>query len=130
MISFILTVKRLLKGLLIAIKDREFLSLLSTLLLINLSGVLFYRQLEGWSYLDSIYFSWVSLIPSSINIGFSPITSLGKIFTMIYLVIGVGVMIGLLGVMAKVIINYDKEESIIKEQIMKRKKEKKLKKKH
>lgn len=127
MISFVLTVKRLLKGLLIAVKNKEFLSLLSTLLLINLSGVLFYTKLEGWSYLDAIYFSWVSLIPSSIDIGFAPESSLGKVFTMIYLVVGVGVMIGLLGVMAKAIINYDKEETIIREQIMKRKKAKKKK---
>lgn len=127
MISFILTVKRLLKGLLIAVKNKEFLSLLTTLLLINLSGVLFYTKLEGWTYLNAIYFSWVSLIPSSIEIGFSPETTLGKVFTMIYLVVGVGVMIGLLGVMAKAIINYDKEETIIKEQIRKRKKHKILK---
>lgn len=117
MISFILTAKRLLEALLIAIKDKVFLSLVTTLLLINISGVLFYTKLEGWSYLDAIYFSWISLIPSSIDIGYAPITTLGKVFTMMYLVVGVGVMIGLLAMIARAVINFDKEETILREKL-------------
>lgn len=44
MISFILTAKRLLEALLVAVKDKVFISLLTTLLIINLSGVLFYTS--------------------------------------------------------------------------------------
>lgn len=124
MISFILTAKRLLSALLVAVKDKLFLSLITTLFLINLSGVLFYTKIEGWSYLNAIYFSWVSLIPSGIDIGFAPETNLGKVFTMMYLVVGVGVMIGLLALIAKAVLNVDDESSIIKEQIDKRKAEK------
>ena len=127
MISFILTTKRLLSALLVAIKDRIFLSLISTLFLINLSGVLFYTKIEGWTYLNAIYFSWVSLIPTGIDIGYGPETPLGKVFTMMYLVVGVGVMIGLLALIAKAVINVDDEESIIREQIKKRKMERKAK---
>lgn len=127
MISFILTAKRLLSALLVAVKNKLFLSLITTLLLINLSGVLFYTKIEGWTYLNAIYFSWVSLIPSGIDIGFSPETDLGKIFTMMYLVVGVGVMIGLLTLIAKAVINVDDEKSIIEEQIQKRKEKRKKK---
>lgn len=127
MISFILTAKRLLSALLVAVKNKLFLSLITTLLLINLSGVLFYTKIEGWTYLNAIYFSWVSLIPSGIDIGFSPETDLGKIFTMMYLVVGVGVMIGLLTLIAKAVINVDDEKSIIEEQILKRKEKRKKK---
>ena len=125
MISFILTAKRLLSALLVAVKDKVFISLFTTLLIINLSGVLFYTKIEGWSYLDAIYFSWVSLIPSSLDIGLSPSTPLGKVFTMMYLVVGVGVMIGLLAMIAKAVINIDNEDSIIREQYNKRKKSQK-----
>ena len=123
MISFILTAKRLLEAVLIALKDKLFLSLFSTLLIINLSGVLFYKKLEGWSTLDSIYFAWVSLIPSSIDIGYEPETPLGKVFTMMYLVVGVGVMIALLAVIAKAVVNVDDEDTILKEHIKDRKKQ-------
>lgn len=127
MISFILTAKRLLDALLVAVKDKLFLSLITTLLLINLSGVLFYTKVEGWSYVNAIYFSWVSLIPSGIDVGFGPETDFGKIFTMMYLVVGVGVMIGLLALIAKAVLNVDKESSIIKDQIERRKAERKKK---
>ena len=125
MISFILTAKRLLEALLVAVKDKLFISLLLTLFIINLSGVLFYTKLEGWSYLDAIYFAWVSLIPSSIDLGFSPQTSLGKVFTMMYLVVGVGVMIALLAMIAKAVVNIDDEPTILREQYKKRKKKQK-----
>jgi len=110
MISFILTAKRLLEALFISFKEKVFLSLLTTLLLINLSGVLFYSSVEGWSYLDAFYFSWVSLIPSGVDTGLVPVTSLGKIFTMMYLVVGVGIMIALLAVIAKAVLNFEEEE--------------------
>lgn len=110
MISFILTAKRLLEALIIAFKEKVFLSLLSTLLLINLSGVLFYSSVEGWSYLDAFYFAWVSLIPTGVDTGLAPVTTLGKIFTMMYLVVGIGVMIGLLAVIAKAVVNFEEEE--------------------
>ena len=110
MISFILTAKRLLQALFISFKEKVFLSLLSTLLLINLSGVLFYSSVEGWSYLDAFYFAWVSLIPTGVDIGLAPVTTVGKIFTMMYLVVGMGVMIGLLAVIAKAVLNFEEEE--------------------
>ena len=121
MISFILTAKRLLEAILVAVKDKVFISLLTTLLLINLSGVLFYTKLEGWSYLHAIYFSWVSLIPSSIDIGYRPETPLGKVFTMMYLVVGVGVMVALIAVIAKAVVNIEDEDTILRERYEERK---------
>ncbi|OCS83078.1 potassium channel family protein [Caryophanon tenue] len=111
MVSFLLTAVRLLRALGVAIKEKVFLSLLTTLLLINMSGVLFYTSVEGWSYVDAIYFSWISLIPTSIDIGYAPVTTFGKIFTMMYLVVGVGLMISLLAMIAKAVLRFDDDET-------------------
>lgn len=127
MISFILTAKRLLEALLVAIKDKLFISLITTLFIINVSGVLFYTKVEGWTVLNAIYFAWMSLIPSSVEIGFSPLTPLGKVFTMMYLVVGVGVMIGLLALIAKAVLNVDKEQTIVQQKIDERRAQRKKK---
>ncbi|KGR85795.1 potassium channel family protein [Lysinibacillus odysseyi] len=115
MISFFLTAKRLLKALIKAIKQPIFKSLIMTLFLIILSGTLFYSKIEGWAYIDAIYFAVVSLIPSSVEIGLSPVTTLGKIFTMMYLVVGVGVMIGLIGIIGKAVLDVDFKSSAEKD---------------
>ena len=111
MVSFLLTAVRLLRALGVAVKEKVFLSLLTTLLLINVSGVLFYTSVEGWSYVEAIYFSWISLIPTSIDIGYAPVTTFGKIFTMMYLVVGVGLMISLLAMIAKAVLRFDDDET-------------------
>lgn len=107
MISFFLTANRLLKALLKAVRQPIFKSLIFTLLLIILSGTLFYSKIEGWPYIDAVYFAVVSLIPSSLETGLSPITTMGKIFTMMYLIVGVGVMIGLIGIIGKAVLDID-----------------------
>src|SRR6476661_4660976 len=106
MISFILTMQRLLVGIIRGIKEPVFLSVLTTLLLIVLSGTIFYTTVEGWVLTDSIYFSFISLIPSGIDTGLSPQTNMGKWFTIIYLIVGVGVMLMLLVMLGKSIVNY------------------------
>lgn len=104
MVSFIMTLKRLLSGIWCNIKEPIFLSLLTTLILIVCSGTMFYSKVEEWALLDAIYFAVVSLIPTSLDTGLSPQTSFGKIFTMIYLIVGVGVMMMLLVMIGKAII--------------------------
>ena len=52
----------------------------------------FYHYVEGWDWLDSIYFSVVTI--STVGYGdFSPETAGGKIFTMFYILIGLGVFV-------------------------------------
>jgi len=109
MISFILTLKRFFTGLFKVFKKPIFKTLITTLLLILLSGTLFYHGQEGWSWLDSLYFAVVSLIPTGINTGLSPATDFGKVFTMFYLVVGVGVMLILLIKMGKALVDFDQE---------------------
>lgn len=105
MLSFILTVKRFIEALVKAFKTPMFLSLFTTLFLIILSGTLFYTNKEGWGVIDAIYFCVVSLIPTGVNTNLTPVTNLGKIFTMLYLVVGTGVMFITLLTLGKTMIN-------------------------
>jgi len=58
---------------------------------IILLGSLFYSKVEGWSFLDSFYFCIVTL--ATVGYGdFHPLTSLGKLFTIMYIFVGVGVL--------------------------------------
>ncbi len=54
-------------------------------------GTIFYWRVEGWSLLDSLYFSVVVL--TTVGLGdFAPETNAGKLFTIVYLISGVGLM--------------------------------------
>ncbi len=54
-------------------------------------GTLFYWSVEGWSFLDSLYFTVVVL--TTVGLGdLAPETTAGKAFTIVYLISGVGLM--------------------------------------
>ena len=56
-----------------------------------LFGTLVYRWLEGWSVVDALYFSVVTLA----TVGFGdlhPTTEASKLFTVVYIVSGLGVI--------------------------------------
>ena len=63
-------------------------------------GTVAYSVLEGWSLLDSLYFCVVTLA----TIGFGdlhPTTDLAKLFTVGYIVVGVGIIAGFLSELGK-----------------------------
>ena len=73
-------------------QDPEYRSLLYTTTFILLIGALTYHHLEGWSYVDALYFSIISL--TTIGYGdFSPQTTGGKLFTIFYIIVGVGMIL-------------------------------------
>jgi voltage-gated potassium channel Kch len=80
------------KTILTFFQDKQYRSLLLTSLIILAFGSTVYHYLEGWSWLDSIYFSIITL--TTIGYGdFSPQTDGGKLFTIFYILIGIGIIL-------------------------------------
>lgn len=103
MISLFLNSYRLLKAIIRSWGDPHFRGGLVLCLVTLLSGTVFYVQVEGWSWLDAFYFSVTTL--STVGYGdLSPQTELGKIFTVIYIFVGVGVFVALFAQFARALL--------------------------
>ena len=74
--------------------DRDSRPVLTWSLMTLLLGTLVYHWLEGWNYLDALYFSVISL--ATIGYGdFVPTTQLGKAFTILYVINGIAILLAL-----------------------------------
>ncbi len=83
-----------------SLKDPVFQALFLLVVTILASGALFCRRVEGWSLLNSLYFSVITL--TTVGYGdFSPSTTAGKIFTMFYIFIGIGIILGFVNAVAE-----------------------------
>jgi voltage-gated potassium channel len=90
--SFLLTLARFIRAFGHGLKDAEFRALLLVVVGLLFSGTTFYSTVEGWGALDSLYFSVSTL--ATIGYGdLHPTTPLSKVFTMVYIVLGVGVFV-------------------------------------
>lgn len=93
MITFFKNIFKFSGSILRGLKDAKFRSLLFFVLVILLIGTFFYHKIEGWRWLDSFYFSSMSL--TTVGYGdLAPKTDIGKIFTIFYIFSGVGVILG------------------------------------
>jgi voltage-gated potassium channel len=92
MSSFALTFARFVRAFVHGLKDEEFHALLFVLVGLLVSGTIIYSTVEGWGTLDSLYFS-VSTLATIGDRDLHPTTPFSKVFTMVYILLGVGVFV-------------------------------------
>jgi hypothetical protein len=86
------------------IKHRIF-SLLALVLVVLGTGTIVYSHLEGWSLLDSLYFSTVTM--TTIGYGdLTPTTPTSKLFTILFVLSGVAVMLYTLSTLGMYYLHY------------------------
>ncbi len=109
MTSLFMTIARFIRVLKRSVKDSEFRKLFLVVFALLVSGSLFYHFVEGWRYLDALYFSVTTL--TTVGSPIIPYHDVSKIFTIIYLLVGIGVMLSFL---ARVAEQAKKESSVAK----------------
>ncbi|MBX4196169.1 potassium channel family protein [Candidatus Pacearchaeota archaeon] len=81
-------------------RRREFQIILGSALSVLAIGTVIYHFVEHWTWLDSLYFSVVTL--ATVGYGdLSPHTAAGKIFTMIYIITGIGIILEFVNALTK-----------------------------
>lgn len=81
------------------VRNHEFGILTTLVVMVILIGTWFYHHFEHWRYLDAMYFSVTTL--TTVGLGdISPKTDIGKIFTMVYIVMGMGIILGFVNAIA------------------------------
>lgn len=80
--------------------ERQARALLAFVVLILISGTIFFMEVEHWGLIDSLYYCVNTL--TTVGTGsLQPHTDNGKIFTIIYLFMGVGAVLATLQLVAK-----------------------------
>ena len=76
--------------------------------LLLLTGTIFYWSVEDWTLIQSLYFSVVTL--TTVGYGdFTPTSDYSRIFTIIYIFIGLGVLVAFLTALAQQYIKHKVE---------------------
>ena len=82
------------------LRDPEFRALLLAVVGLLGSGTWVYHRFEGWSVLDSLYFSVITL--TTVGYGdLSPTRPGTKIFTMVFIIVGIGILLAFINMVAK-----------------------------
>jgi hypothetical protein len=104
MIEFFLTTFRLIRG------NPQFRSLVFLVLLMLFAGTVFYSLEEGWSMVDAFYFSVTTL--TTVGLGdLTPKTTIGKLFTVVYIFAGLGIIVGFIDTVAKETLGHQARKS-------------------
>ena len=91
-LALLIVLGRFMRAFRYSLADPEFRALVGIVAMLLGIGTLFYTRVEGWHWFDSLYFSVVTL--ATVGYGdLTPQTTLGKLFTMIYIFMGIGVLV-------------------------------------
>ena len=109
MVAFALLFRSLWHILKILFCQEEQKAIMLAVLFILMIGTVFYHNIEGMSYLDALYFSVMTL--ATVGYGdLSPHTALGKLFTIVYVLIGVGIITAVIANFNHALAEYHKKK--------------------
>lgn len=90
-------------GIRAAFGDKQVLAMFTLTCSLIACATIFYRWAEGWNLIDAAYFSVITI--STVGYGdFAPQTVLGKLFTMGYTLVGLGMFVATASSVADAII--------------------------
>jgi hypothetical protein len=92
----------------IFIREPLFRGLLFAAVAVMLFGTVFYHLVEGWSWLDSLYFCTVTLATVGYG-GIVPTTDVGRAFTIFYILFGFGIFASFLTAIARAPYMFDQD---------------------
>ncbi|MGB5051365.1 MAG: potassium channel family protein, partial [Caldilineaceae bacterium] len=100
MLQFFLTLWHFVRAIRRGLADPEFRSLCILVLIVIGSGTFFYHSVEGMGWIDAFYFCVITL--TTVGYGdLSPQTPVGKLFTVIYIFVGLGLLAAFIGYVAQ-----------------------------
>lgn len=83
----------LIKNIFDFLSQKSYRTLTVLALVMIFTGTMTYHFVEGWRWLDSLYFSVITL--TTVGYGdFSPQTDFGKVFSIFYILTGIGIILG------------------------------------
>ncbi len=105
MVSFFITLFRLIKIIFVGLRtDKDFKFLLYLIIILLLSGTIFYSTVENWSVLNALYFSVMTM--STVGYGdLAPIRDISKVFTILYTFLSIGAFVSFTAKIVQVIIS-------------------------
>jgi len=84
------------------VKQPETRALLIAATLLLVVGAVFYTRVEHWTVLNAVYFCVVTL--GTVGYGdITPTTDLGKLFTIFYIIVGLGIVGGFFATVGRLI---------------------------
>lgn len=99
MIAFFTTLRAFVVSIRRGLGDPQFRALAFLVAVLLVSGTFFYWRLEDWSLLDSLYFSVITL--TTVGYGdLAPTQASTKIFTIVYVLLGLGILVSFLSIVA------------------------------
>ena len=108
MITFFIDMMKLLHAVMLGIKrDIEFRILLFFLLSLLVGATLFYYSVEGWSIIDALYFSVMTM--STIGYGdLVPTTTWSKLFTISFSILSIGFFVAVIAKIVTIVLERKK----------------------
>lgn len=110
------TVKSFIKGFKIAVFHKELRAVMILAVITLFSGTFFYHFVEKMRLVDAFYFTSISV--ATVGYGdLHPKTDIGKLFTVLYVFLGIGLITGFIKQFATVVVKVHYQEFIEREKI-------------